>query len=589
MKTNLAQEKTLLDNYRLMFALVVVFQLIFAAANIEPSIFEKNYPDGPMRLLSVQDLLNGQAWFDTVQHRVLPPDGLNLHWSRFIDGAIAGLILLFGLFLAPQNALTAAVLAWPMLLLFGYIAIIGQVARSQFSNKVASFAIFAGAFSPYTYGTFFSPGALDHHNVQVVCVAAIFWALAGRGQDRKHGIIGGIATAVSLAVGLETALFIALVMLIFLVLFIRGSDGIGTRMGAFGVSLGIAAPVLFALQTNPAEWAVMYCDELAPPVLVVTTMAAILGLLLPWIAPPDRSVKYRFLASIGMIVLALAVIYPVMKPCIVSPYANVPAEVRYAVIANNTENYSVLAYFLNAPVQGISYVLPLILLIALLWPTVRQRGPARQTRALLLVFCAFSLLAGFAQVRLLVPGFALLPLAFGIVAADFVAARPGGIRYILHLIAVVTLIFTPLVAMAIVAPFRQEVPVQSRPFDYNCLAGNTVEPLTALPASVIFTPLNLGPKVLQYTDHSVTGASYHRSPDALVNGMLRFNGSVEDMAKAVEKTGSRYIIVCRGQIYGAAESVGSQLATGAPIDGLRELSQPGDVVRVFEVLPNFTK
>nr|MCU0908161.1 hypothetical protein [Paracoccaceae bacterium] len=53
--------------------------------------------DDIMRLLSVRTFLDGQVWFDMRQYRLLPPDGLDMHWSRYIDAAIAGLIGLFGL------------------------------------------------------------------------------------------------------------------------------------------------------------------------------------------------------------------------------------------------------------------------------------------------------------------------------------------------------------------------------------------------------------------------------------------------------------------------------------------------------------
>jgi hypothetical protein len=45
-----------------------------------------------MRFLSVRDWLNGQGWFDMSNNRVLPPEGMSLHWSRYVDLGIAGVI-----------------------------------------------------------------------------------------------------------------------------------------------------------------------------------------------------------------------------------------------------------------------------------------------------------------------------------------------------------------------------------------------------------------------------------------------------------------------------------------------------------------
>src|SRR3546814_11235386 len=51
-------------------------------------------PDDAMRLAQVRDLIAGQGWFDIKQYRVTPVEGGGrLHWSRFVDGWIAGSVL----------------------------------------------------------------------------------------------------------------------------------------------------------------------------------------------------------------------------------------------------------------------------------------------------------------------------------------------------------------------------------------------------------------------------------------------------------------------------------------------------------------
>ncbi len=48
--------------------------------------------DDAMRLVQVRDLLAGQNWFDLTQHRLSPPAGVTMHWSRLIDLPLAALI-----------------------------------------------------------------------------------------------------------------------------------------------------------------------------------------------------------------------------------------------------------------------------------------------------------------------------------------------------------------------------------------------------------------------------------------------------------------------------------------------------------------
>lgn len=45
-----------------------------------------------MRLVAIRDWPGGQGWFDTTQYRLVPPEGVVLHWSRYLDVAIAAVI-----------------------------------------------------------------------------------------------------------------------------------------------------------------------------------------------------------------------------------------------------------------------------------------------------------------------------------------------------------------------------------------------------------------------------------------------------------------------------------------------------------------
>ena len=59
-----------------------------------PTVFHKlefRGNDDFMRLLSVRTWLAGQSWFDMTQYQFVPPDGLSLHWSRYVDLGIGAL------------------------------------------------------------------------------------------------------------------------------------------------------------------------------------------------------------------------------------------------------------------------------------------------------------------------------------------------------------------------------------------------------------------------------------------------------------------------------------------------------------------
>ena len=79
-------------------------------------------PDDAMRLVQVRDWINGQPFLDVSQHRVNPPLGGPMHWSRIVDMPIAGLILLLRPLIGSAAAELAACIAVPLLLLGGLVA-----------------------------------------------------------------------------------------------------------------------------------------------------------------------------------------------------------------------------------------------------------------------------------------------------------------------------------------------------------------------------------------------------------------------------------------------------------------------------------
>ena len=80
----------------LTMAMMVMKAVLAPAPPIDTLAVSDN--DDIMRFLSVRALLEGQAWYDMTQYRMLPPAGLDLHWSRYVDAPIA----------APQTPWPAA-------------------------------------------------------------------------------------------------------------------------------------------------------------------------------------------------------------------------------------------------------------------------------------------------------------------------------------------------------------------------------------------------------------------------------------------------------------------------------------------------
>ncbi|MBW3545818.1 MAG: hypothetical protein KY428_09530, partial [Bacteroidetes bacterium] len=138
--------------------------------------------DDNMRVMQVRALLHGQDWYDLRQYKLNPPFGADMHWSHLVDLPLAGLILLFRLFVSGPRAEMAAVAVAPLLaylvLLFG----VALTARRLIGPHAYLLAILAMVFAPSANGMF-APLRIDHHGWQLallsIAVAAVYLGIAG--------------------------------------------------------------------------------------------------------------------------------------------------------------------------------------------------------------------------------------------------------------------------------------------------------------------------------------------------------------------------------------------------------------------------
>ena len=136
--------------------------------------------DDAMRLAQLRDWLGGQGWFDLHQARMQPPEGYDTHWSRLIDAGLAGLLLLFGLFTDGASAERLMRAWWPLLWLLPTIAGMAAIAWRIAGREAATVALLLALVGVPAYQQF-TPGRIDHHNVQIALT------MLDRGRDRVVG------------------------------------------------------------------------------------------------------------------------------------------------------------------------------------------------------------------------------------------------------------------------------------------------------------------------------------------------------------------------------------------------------------------
>ena len=165
--------------------------------------------DDAMRLVIVRDLLAGQGWFDHMQYRLGIEPGTMMHWSRLIDLPIAFLIKAAAIFTGDQEKAEAfALFVWPVGLILPLTYFTGLAGYRLGGSMPAAIAVALAAIHAFLTHRF-APGAIDHHNVQMVLIAALAAALADSQFRAKSGLAAGAAAAGALAIGAETTPIIA--------------------------------------------------------------------------------------------------------------------------------------------------------------------------------------------------------------------------------------------------------------------------------------------------------------------------------------------------------------------------------------------
>ena len=289
--------------------------------------------DDATRLVMMRGLLDGRGWWDQLLTRYQPPQGVWMHWSRLLDGGLAALTALFGLFTSRPQAelLTRAV--WPLLWIFPATAaallaarrLAGGDARGRALQGAAVLAAAVGvltAFAPLTIQ--FHPGRIDHHDVQITFALV---TLAGAMASGVRGAaVAGVATGVGLAIGLEALLFEA-VLAASLGLRVWLDRTQAPRAAAFGTALAVSTTVAFLVQTPPQRWGVPACDALGINLVVGAGLAG-LGLAAASWATRRRSWPWRLGALAAAGGLALAVYLALDPRCARGIFADVDPAVR---------------------------------------------------------------------------------------------------------------------------------------------------------------------------------------------------------------------------------------------------------------------
>lgn len=544
--------------------------------------------DDIMRYLQVKAWLEGQGWFDARMYRMLAPEGLDLHWSRYVDLGIATLIWPLALFMPLESAMSYAIVFWPLLLLVGLTILTARVAREAFGTAVAIHAVLGLMLWAPTGSAYFAPTRIDHHNVQILLTSIVIFTLILPRVPVRAGIIGGVLAALSFAVGMEMLYTIAAAAILLALRAIWIGGAAQKQFTAFALSLGIAAPLFYAGQNAYSVWAMPRCDVLSLPYLSLTTVGAAAALALVVAAPRIASPWGRLGVVAAVSAAGIALAFPMLMTCLEGPYGALPEDAQKVIYGAITEARPALGRLLEGDDLALILIVPAFIatvLGSLFWVRDHKNGMATEqtTRiGILLVFGWLGLFACLAQLRLILAGAAAYPLIMGYVLGTLLAMRTGpraSLATLGFLAACAGTLFTPIILQLAPKPATASTEsadgTESRTPD-TCRVAETLETLNTVPAARIFATANISAPMMLLTHHTGLTGPYHRSPDAMAGGLIPFARDEAALREAAAKANADYLLICRDAVHWKEKSFATALAMGTeaegltPVDGLHE-------------------
>jgi hypothetical protein len=500
--------------------------------------------DDNMRIMQVRALLHGQGWYDLRQYRMNPPFGANIHWSRLVDLPIAGLILALRPILGGPGAERWAVALAPLLpylLLLFSLAITARRLIHPLAYPVALLAIF---FAGSTNGMFM-PERIDHHGWQLALLALSLAGIADPNRLRG-GLVLGITSAFSLAIGLEMIIYLAIAGAVTVLMWIDEKDE-AERLRAYAVSLsaGIAFSFLvFASYDNRNP----VCDALSPVYLSDGLIGGALLYGLAWLSPSDW--KRRIALAIAAAAI-IGTFHASMWPQCLQKPEHISNEAQRLWMSHvkearpiYTHGWRIALLMVALPVTGaVGWTL-------LAWRARKDRDLLRRTIGVTLAAIVASLLLLWqtrtgpaAQMMSAIGAAALVWLLVPI----FWGSKHPTLRVAGGVLAIV-------IGAGAVVPFTLNFIPESRPSAYEASIGRAnarcaslwgLHPIALEPKGLVFTFVDLGPRLITLTHHDAITGPYHRNWPQIVDVMNAWRGSSDQAHRImVDKYHSTYVLSC---------------------------------------------
>jgi hypothetical protein len=531
------------SNARLIFRLILVAAILVAVVQVMGPYWKRVMTwglednDDAMRILEVRDWLHGQAWFDLTQHRLSPPEGGDMHWSRIADLPLAAMMAPLMALFGPEWGAKYAAFWTPLVLAVGYVVLgartaVGLGGKGAYIPGIVLLACAPAALS------YFLPGRVDHHGIQMMLIAGALWGLFIGGA--RPAALAGLSIATGICVGLE-----ALPLQIVIIGWVAGRWGlrgyvVKDETIGFGLGFAFGLTILFALTVPAGKWALPVNDAVGRGYVVLGFLGG--TLLAGGVA---ISGKFNLAGRLGGLVAIAVIVLSGIKffpEIIVPPYGKVDPLLLRLWLNNVNETEPLMTTKLSRLVAFALF--PIMAALGAIAAIVMTKDKERDAWCLAaLAIIVAAALAIFWQTRV-----AGLATTVSSIVAAAIAAKAFD-RFNWRVALIIVLLVNPLVPGVVGAGIARFI--EKKPTDVvtgggqNCYTDASFATLHKSPTGLVIAPIDMGARVLLATSHSVLAAPYHRNNKGNLAAYQLFMMPQALGKSRAAQMGADYVAICK--------------------------------------------
>lgn len=561
--------------------------------------------DDRVRLLQIRELLQHGNFFDLTLGFVATPDQVVSHYSRLVDLPYVAIALMGVPFLGGEASLTFASLIWPPLMLVAFAWLAIHIVRRTYGDVLQPGCLIAMA-ALMTFSILeFSPGRVDHHNVQLLLMMAVVAGLVS--ESRWGGWWSGIAAASSIGVGLECLPYLAAAFGVLTLLAVRYPQRYRAKLALSGSGLAVGIMPMAYLSAGWGGIAAPHCDAIGAPWTAAVVSGGVILALIPVLwssrlaAESGRAATFRFASLAIPSAVAVTVTAYLFPECLSGHYGGVDNLSRELWLDRLRQEKSVLRVLSEAPAGGgiATEALSVAFLVCLYGAVILASVPSRLRAArrgdfngiFILAVAAISLVLFFVMLRssrfmvafapLLVP--AVLELRNSSTRRNdgqSAAAR----KWVLASIG------APVATIAALMTFTSKTETDLSVFEYMMVEECRQEDMAALMrvnSGRVLAGHKLSIRIAEdHPQHQVAAIPFHRASDG-TGTFFRTMMASELTTRSDELAPFDYLAVC-GRDLGLADAVRAPLfhtlISGDPVAGLVPVDyQPGSKFRLYRI------